>query len=67
MVLGADVSIGHDEGHPVNAISAADLTMAFRYVFAAAAAGRRGAVPGTDGGATARRPRGKDRALEMAE
>ena len=32
MVLGADVSIGHDEGHPVNAISAADLTMAFRYV-----------------------------------
>jgi hypothetical protein len=36
MALGADVSIGHD-GHPVNAISAADLTTAFHYVFAAAA------------------------------
>ena len=37
MALGADVSIGHDDGHPVNAISAADLTTAFHYVFAAAA------------------------------
>jgi hypothetical protein len=36
MVLGSNVSIGHD-GHPVNAISATDLTTAFRYMFAAAA------------------------------
>jgi EmrB/QacA subfamily drug resistance transporter len=37
MVLGSDISIGHDGGHPVNAISASDLTVAFHYVFAAAA------------------------------
>jgi hypothetical protein len=37
MVLGADVSIGNDGGGQVNAIAAADLTAAFRYVFAAAA------------------------------
>ena len=36
MALGADVSIDHD-GHPINGISAADLTTAFHYVFAAAA------------------------------
>ncbi len=37
MVLGTDISIGHDGGHPLNAISAADLTRAFHYVFGAAA------------------------------
>jgi len=37
MVLGTDISIGHDGGHPMNAISAADLTRAFHYVFGAAA------------------------------
>lgn len=35
---GVDVSIGHGGGHQANAISASDLTTAFRYVFAAAAA-----------------------------
>jgi EmrB/QacA subfamily drug resistance transporter len=44
MVLGADVSIGNDGGGQVNAISAADLTAAFRYVFAAAAAMLAGAA-----------------------
>jgi EmrB/QacA subfamily drug resistance transporter len=44
MMLGADVSISHDGGHQVNAISASDLTTAFRYVFAAAAAMLAGAA-----------------------
>jgi EmrB/QacA subfamily drug resistance transporter len=36
MVLGADASIGQDGAGQINAISASDLTAAFRYVFAAA-------------------------------
>ncbi|ABE62227.1 major facilitator superfamily MFS_1 [Nitrobacter hamburgensis X14] len=44
MALGADVSIGNDGGGQVDAISAADLTAAFRYVFAAAAAMLAGAA-----------------------
>jgi EmrB/QacA subfamily drug resistance transporter len=44
MVLGANASIGQDGGHQVNAISASDLTTAFRYVFAAAAAMLAGAA-----------------------
>jgi hypothetical protein len=37
MMLGSDISISQESGHPF-AISASDLTTAFRYVFAAAAA-----------------------------
>ena len=38
MALGADISLGGEHRGPVNSISAADMVVAFRYVFAAAAA-----------------------------
>ncbi|WP_438274837.1 MDR family MFS transporter [Nitrobacter sp.] len=38
MMLGSDISISQEGGHPFHAISASDLTTAFHYVFAAAAA-----------------------------
>src|SRR5450631_3695174 len=38
MALGADISLGGEHRDQVNAIAAADLVAAFRYVFAAAAA-----------------------------
>src|SRR6202035_3282302 len=38
MALGADISLGGEHRGPVNSISAADMIIAFRYVFAAAAA-----------------------------
>jgi EmrB/QacA subfamily drug resistance transporter len=38
MALGADISLGGEHRGPVNSIPAADMIMAFRYVFAAAAA-----------------------------
>ncbi|WP_292615168.1 MDR family MFS transporter [Nitrobacter sp. 62-13] len=44
MILGANISIGQDGGHQINAISASDLTAAFRYVFAAAGAMLAGAA-----------------------
>jgi MFS family permease len=44
MILGASISIGQDGGHQINAISASDLTAAFRYVFAAAGAMLAGAA-----------------------
>jgi EmrB/QacA subfamily drug resistance transporter len=44
MMLGADVPIGQSDGHQLNAISASDLTTAFRYVFAAASAMLAGAA-----------------------
>jgi hypothetical protein len=37
MALGADISLGGDHHGPFNSIPAADMIMAFRYVFAAAA------------------------------
>ena len=36
MALGADISLGGEHRGPVNSISAADMILAFRYVFAAA-------------------------------
>jgi EmrB/QacA subfamily drug resistance transporter len=38
MALGADISLGGEHRGPVNSIAAADMIVAFRYVFAAAAA-----------------------------
>jgi EmrB/QacA subfamily drug resistance transporter len=38
MVLGADISLGGEHRGPVNSIPAADMIVAFRYVFAAASA-----------------------------
>jgi hypothetical protein len=38
MALGADISLGGEHRGPVNSISAADMTIAFNYVFGAAAA-----------------------------
>src|SRR3981189_3427530 len=37
MALGADISLGGEHRGPVNSIAAADMIMAFRYVYAAAA------------------------------
>jgi EmrB/QacA subfamily drug resistance transporter len=37
MALGADISLGGEHRGPVNSIAAADMIVAFRYVFAAAA------------------------------
>ena len=36
MALGADISLGGEHRGPVNSIPAADMVMAFRYVFGAA-------------------------------
>ena len=50
MALGADISLGGEHRGPVNSISAADMVVAFRYVFAAAAVLLAGvAVHGADG------------------
>jgi hypothetical protein len=38
MALGADISLGGEHHGPVNSIPVADMIMAFRYVFGAAAA-----------------------------
>jgi len=38
MALGADISLGGEHRGPVNSIAAADMVVAFRYVFAAATA-----------------------------
>ena len=38
MALGANISLGGEHRGPVNSIAAADMVMAFRYVFGAAAA-----------------------------
>jgi hypothetical protein len=37
MALGADISLGGEHRGPVNSIAAADMIVAFRYVFGAAA------------------------------
>ena len=58
MALGADISLAGEHRGPVNSISAADMIVAFRYVFGAAAAllACACAMHDPDGGEAAGRP-----------